>query len=234
MITIRKAEARGHANHGWLDTHHTFSFASYYDPKQMGFRSLRVINDDRVAPGMGFGAHAHRDMEILTYVLEGSLAHKDSTGNQEQLRPNEVQRMSAGSGIIHSEFNGSKQEPVHFLQIWIEPKTLGIPPSYEQFGFAPEEKLNKFRLLASSKEQKGAATIEQDASVSVAQLEKGKSVSYALDASRYAWIHVAQGLVEFNGQLLQEGDGAAVEKETLLLFTGKSDDKNEILIFDLA
>lgn len=167
MLTVRKSKERGHADHGWLDSHHSFSFASYYDPDHMGYRALRVINEDRVAEGRGFGAHAHRDMEILSYVLKGKLAHKDSMGHVELLGPNEIQKMSAGSGVVHSEFNGSETEPVHFLQIWIEPKSRGTTPSYEQIKFAAEEKLDRFRVLASAKPAEGSATINQDANVSV-------------------------------------------------------------------
>ena len=163
MLTVRKSNERGHADHGWLDSHHTFSFANYYDPKQMGYRSLRVINEDRVAEGRGFGAHPHRDMEILSYVLKGKLAHKDSMGHVEVLGPNEIQKMSAGTGVTHSEYNGSEDEPVHFLQIWIEPKSRGTAPNYEQLKFEAAEKLNRFKLLASPEKVAGAATINQDA-----------------------------------------------------------------------
>jgi quercetin 2,3-dioxygenase len=234
MITIRKSEERGHANHGWLDSHHTFSFANYYDPKHMGFRSLRVLNDDRVAPGRGFGAHAHRDMEILTYVLDGKLAHKDSTGNQEELGPNEIQRMSAGSGIIHSEFNASSQEPVHFLQIWIEPRSLGGKPGYEQLGFSPEEKKNKFKLLASSEKKAGAAQIDQDAEVYVTELTEGTEIKYQLNQGRHAWVHLIQGDVQLNGTPLKTGDAVAVTDESVLSLKGQGQQKNEVLIFDLA
>ena len=184
MIEVRKSAERGHANHGWLDSHHSFSFADYYVPKFMGFRSLRVINEDRVAPGMGFGTHGHRDMEILSYVLRGKLAHKDSMGHEELLGPNEIQRMSAGSGIRHSEYNGSTTEPAHFLQIWIEPKTKGDKPSYEQIAFAAEEKQGKFRMLASPEGGTGVATINQDARVYVAELKPGEDLAYPLDAKR--------------------------------------------------
>lgn len=234
MITIRKSEERGHANHGWLDTHHTFSFARYYDPEHMGFRSLRVINDDRVAPGMGFGSHPHRDMEILTYVIEGSLAHKDSTGNQEELGPNEIQRMSAGTGIVHSEFNGSEKNPVHFLQIWIEPRSLGGKPSYEQLSFSPEEKLDKLKLLAAPEQESGAAQINQDARVYLTELTEGKKLDYALATERYAWVHVVQGEITVNGIALKTGDGIAVSEESNLSFVGKGKAKNEVLLFDLA
>lgn len=234
MITIRKSEERGHANHGWLDTHHTFSFASYYDPERMGFRSLRVLNDDRVAPGRGFGSHPHRDMEILTYVIDGRLAHKDSTGNQEELGPNEIQRMSAGSGIVHSEFNGSQKEPVHFLQIWIEPRSTNSKPSYEQLRFAPEEKLNKLKLLAAPEQEPGAALIDQDVKVYVAELTQGTKLGYSLSKTRYAWIHVVQGEVELNGVSLTTGDAVAVNDESALSLQGKGQEKNEVMIFDLA
>src|SRR5579871_630937 len=179
MIQVRKSSERGHANHGWLDTYHTFSFADYYDPRFMGFRRLRVINEDRVAPGVGFGMHGHRDMEILTYVIEGSLAHKDSMGHQEVLGPNEIQRMSAGTGVRHSEFNPSGTGPLHLFQIWIEPATLGTPSSYEQLRFNPEEKKNRLKLLAGPNVAPGAARINQDARVFVAELENGSEIPYS-------------------------------------------------------
>ena len=207
MIQIRKSQDRGHAQHGWLDSYHTFSFADYYDPKHMGFRSLRVINEDRVSPGRGFGAHGHRDMEILSYVLDGSLAHKDSMNHQEVLGPNEIQRMSAGTGVTHSEFNASKTEPVHFLQIWIEPATTGTPSSYEQIRFAPEEKKGKLKLLAGPKGGNGAAVINQDAQVFVAELAKGDEVAHKLGLQRHAWLQVIRGTVAVNGATLQTGDG---------------------------
>jgi len=234
MFTIRRSEERGHADHGWLDSHHTFSFANYYDPKHMGFRSLRVINDDRVAPGRGFGAHPHRDMEILSYVVDGRLAHKDSMGHKEEIGPNEIQHMSAGSGTVHSEFNGSATEPVHFLQIWIEPRTTGTPPRYEQLGFAAEEKQNKLKLLASPEREPGAAQINQDARVWVTELTEGAQVDYALDTNRHAWVHVIEGKVELNGHVLSTGDAAAVSKEAKLKLLGLGGEKNEVMIFDLA
>ncbi len=234
MFTIRKSQDRGHANHGWLDSHHTFSFANYYDPKHMGFRALRVLNDDRVAPGRGFGAHPHRDMEILSYVVDGQLAHKDSLGHQEELGPNEIQHMSAGTGTVHSEFNPSTKEPVHFLQIWIEPRTTGTAPRYEQLGFAPEEKLNKLKLLAAPERHAGAAHINQDASVYVTELTEGATVEYPLDRSRHAWVHVIQGNVELNGTTLTSGDAVAVSDESGLELTGLGREKNEVLVFDLA
>lgn len=193
MLTIRRSEDRGHAAHGWLDSYHTFSFANYYDPKHMGFRSLRVINEDRVAAGRGFGAHQHRDMEILSYVLEGKLAHKDSMGHQEELGPNEVQRMSAGTGVTHSEFNPSQKEPVHFLQIWIEPATTGTKPSYEQFAFDPAKKKGRLKQLAGPKGGDGVATINADAKLFVSDLSEGETVTYPLGAKRYAWLHVVRG-----------------------------------------
>lgn len=233
MKKLRRSEERGHANHGWLDSYHTFSFANYHDPAQMGYRSLRVINDDRVAPGRGFGAHAHRDMEILTYVLEGHLAHKDSMGHTEVLGPNEIQKMSAGSGVVHSEFNGSQTEPVHFLQIWIEPATTGTAPGYEQYAFKGEEKLNKFRLLASNAKVEGVAQLNQDASVSVAEITGGNSVAYALADRRHAWVHVIDGEVTVNGERLGSGDAIAVEGEPELAIAANGD-RAEVLVFDLA
>jgi len=234
MISIRKSEERGHADHGWLNSYHTFSFANYFDPKNMGFRSLRVINEDRVAPGQGFGAHGHRDMEILSYVLEGSLAHQDSMGHKEVLGPNEIQRMSAGRGVMHSEFNASKTEPVHFLQIWIEPATTGTPSSYEQIAFRPEEKKGKLKLLASPKASNGASQINQDAKVFVSELGKGDSISYDLGNQRYAWVHVIRGAVAVNGKTLQGGDAAAVSDEAVLKVAGESAEPSEVLLFDLA
>jgi redox-sensitive bicupin YhaK (pirin superfamily) len=234
MIQVRRSEERGHANHGWLNTYHTFSFAGYFDPKFMGFRSLRVINEDRVAPGAGFGMHGHRDMEILTYVLEGSLAHKDSMGHQQALGPNEIQRMSAGTGVMHSEFNPSSNEKVHFFQIWIEPATAGTKPSYEQIRFDPTEKHNKLKHLAGPAAGNGATQINQDAHLYVTELEKGISIPYLLDPKRAAWVHVVRGEVAVNGVELQTGDAAAVNGEDQLMLTGGNAASSEILLFDLA
>jgi hypothetical protein len=234
MIKVRKSEERGHANHGWLDSHHSFSFANYYDPAHMGFRSLRVINEDRVAPGQGFGAHGHQDMEILTYVLEGSLAHKDSLGHHEVLGPNEIQRMSAGSGIVHSEFNASRTDPVHFLQIWLQPATTGTPTSYEQIRFEPEEKKGKLKQLAGPQGGNGIARINQDAQVFVAELAKGDGVAYKLGTQRHAWLHAIRGSVTVNGTTLHTGDAAAVSKEDEVKVTGADSGTSEILLFDLA
>lgn len=234
MLTIRKSNERGHANHGWLDSYHTFSFANYYDPAHMGYQSLRVINEDRIAEGRGFGAHPHRDMEILTYVLSGKLAHKDSMGHVEVLGPNEIQKMSAGTGVVHSEFNGSDSEPVHLFQIWIEPKSAGTTPAYEQLKFEPAEKLDRFRLLASPKPVTGAATINQDANVSVAELTPGKSLAYELGSDRHAWLHVIRGEVTVNGQTLSAGDAVAADDEQQLNLTAKGAANSEVLLFDLA
>ncbi len=234
MITIRPANERGHANHGWLDTYHTFSFANYYDPKHMHFRSLRVINDDRVAPGYGFGTHPHNDMEIVTYVLEGALAHKDSMGTGSTIVPGEVQRMSAGTGVLHSEKNDSKSEEVHLLQIWIFPEKENIEPSYEQKFFADDEKLNRFRLVASRDGRDGSVQIHQDASIHAALLEEGKTATYEVEKGRYAWLHVATGSVTHNGKTLNAGDGAAITDEQKLELTGASTKRAEVLLFDLA
>ncbi|MBS1875626.1 MAG: pirin family protein [Acidobacteria bacterium] len=231
MITVRRSNERGHANHGWLDTHHTFSFADYYDPRHMGFRSLRVINEDRVAPGKGFGTHGHRDMEILSYVLEGKLAHRDSMGHVELLGPNEIQRMSAGSGVRHSEFNGGNGEPVHFLQIWIEPATPGGPSSYEQIRFDPADKRGKWKLLAGPDGGKDAATINQDASVSVAELGPGEAISYELSPGRHAWLHVIRGSVTANGVQLGAGDAISASGESRIDVTAA--EPGEVLLFDL-
>ncbi len=234
MIQIRKSEDRGHADHGWLDSYHTFSFANYHDPKHMGFRSLRVINEDRVAPGRGFGSHGHRDMEILSYVVEGSLAHKDNMGHEEVLGPNEIQRMSAGTGVMHSEFNPSGTDPVHFFQIWLEPATTGTPSSYEQIRFDPQEKQGKLKLLAGPRGSDGVARINQDAQVFVAELAKGTEIAYPLGSQRHAWMHVVRGTVTLNGTALSSGDAAAVEDEEKLVLAGTNAEPSEILLFDLA
>jgi quercetin 2,3-dioxygenase len=234
MITIRRSEDRGHVDNGWLKSYHTFSFASYNDPKHVGFRSLRVINDDRVAPARGFGAHAHRDMEILSYVLEGKLAHKDSMGHVEILGPNEIQKMSAGNGVIHSEFNGSDTEPVHFLQIWIEPDRKGKVPAYQQIRFAPEEKRNRLKVLAAPTAMEGAVQIQQDATMSVAELSPGSSVRHTLAPGRAAWVHVVSGEIILNGQVLHEGDAAAVQDESSLEVVNFEAGTSELLLFDLA
>ncbi|MGO4209385.1 pirin family protein [Terriglobus sp. 2YAB30_2] len=234
MITVRKSKERGHANHGWLDSYHTFSFANYYDAHHMGFGPLRVINEDVVAPGRGFGSHPHRDMEILTYVISGKLAHKDSMGHTEELGPNEIQRMSAGSGVVHSEFNGSNAEPVHLFQVWIEPRTRGEKPSYEQLAFDPAEKKNRFRVLASSTPVAGAATINQDAAVAVAELEPGKELDYELAEGRSAWVHVVKGDVQVNGTSLQAGDAAALRQESKIHLQSGSTGNSEVLVFELV
>jgi redox-sensitive bicupin YhaK (pirin superfamily) len=230
MMTIRKSEDRGHANHGWLDTWHTFSFANYYDPKFMGYRSLRVINDDKVAPGMGFGMHPHRDMEIITYVLSGALQHKDSMGNGSIIRPGDFQYMAAGTGVTHSEFNPSDKEGVHLLQIWIEPDKKGLEPRYAEKlanAFTP----GKFHLVASKTGRDGSLKINQDADLNLARLSSGSTVTYSLRAGRHAWVHVAEGEITLNGQSLKTGDAAALNEETSLTVTGKSD--AQVLLFDL-
>lgn len=233
MIKVRKSEERGHANHGWLDTYHTFSFADFYDRKFMGFRSLRVINEDRVAPGAGFGKHGHQDMEILTYVLEGALAHKDSMGHEQVLGPNEIQRMSAGTGVMHSEYNGSKKEPVHFFQIWIQPAKNGIEPSYEQIRFDPSEKQNKLKRLADPAGGNGAARINQDAHVFVAELSRGATIPYDLAGERAAWVHAVRGELTVNGVQLKPGDSVSVSGENVVM-TGTGSESNELLLFDLG
>jgi redox-sensitive bicupin YhaK (pirin superfamily) len=232
MITVRKSNDRGVGRHGWLTTRHTFSFANYYDPKQMGFRSLRVINEDEVIAGQGFGAHRHENMEIVSIVMSGALAHRDSTGGEGVLRRGEVQRMSAGSGVVHSEFNGSADEPVHFFQIWILPERDGITPGYEQKLFPDEERRGRLRLLVSPGAEDGALKIHQDARIFSAMLEDGETVSHELAAGRGAWIQVARGSVEVNGQMLSAGDGAAIEDEERIEIRGVGDE-SEILLFDL-
>ncbi|MCC2668483.1 MAG: redox-sensitive bicupin YhaK, pirin superfamily [Armatimonadetes bacterium] len=232
MITIRPAGERGHADHGWLNTYHTFSFASYHDPSHMGFRALRVINEDWVRAGAGFGTHPHRDMEIITYVLEGALEHRDSMGNTSVIRPGEVQRMSAGSGVTHSEYNQSPSEDVHLMQIWLLPGEKGIKPSYEQQLFPAEEKRGRLRLVASPEGRDNSVTIHQDAELYVTLLEPGETVSHALRPERHAWVQVARGAVTLNGMSLQAGDGAAVSAEERLEITGA--ESAEVLVFDLA
>ena len=233
MITVRPAQARGNANFGWLNSKHTFSFGNYYDPNHMGFASLRVINEDKVQPGQGFGTHSHRDMEIISYVLKGELEHKDSIGNGSVIRPGDVQRMSAGTGIAHSEFNASANDPVHFLQIWIMPDRAGIKPSYEQKHFSLAEKQGKLRLVASRDGRDNSVTIHQDANLYVATLNNGDRVNYNTRDNRSVWIQVARGSVEINGNSLQAGDGAAIIQETDLAIAATSNE-TEILLFDLA
>ena len=232
MITVRKSEARGHANHGWLDSYHTFSFASYYDPNYMNFRSLRVINEDVVSPGKGFGTHGHSDMEIITYVLEGALEHKDSLGTGAVIKPGEVQRMTAGTGIQHSEFNHSQTDPVHLLQIWLLPDTKGLSPSYEQRDFSLAQRRGKLRLVAARDARDGAVKVHQDVDLYAAVLDKGSRVSHALGPNRHAWVQVARGSVLLNGLTLENGDAAAVSDEAEVVIEAAED--AEFLLFDLA
>jgi redox-sensitive bicupin YhaK (pirin superfamily) len=232
MIEIRNAKERGHADHGWLDSHHSFSFADYYDPRFMGFRQLRVINEDRVQPGKGFGTHPHRDMEIISYVLDGALAHKDSMGNGSTIRPGEVQRMSAGTGVTHSEFNHSPDGVVHFLQIWIVPEKEGLPPSYEQRTFPESERQDRLRLVAARDGREGAVTIHQDVDVYAALLRPKVSVVHSLRPGRHGWIQVARGAISVNGNRLVAGDGAAVSNEASLNI--EAIEPSEVLLFDLA
>jgi quercetin 2,3-dioxygenase len=232
VLTLRKAADRGHADHGWLDSRHTFSFADYHDSAQMGFRALRVINDDRVAPGQGFGSHSHRDMEILSYVLEGALAHKDSMGADGVLRPGDVQRMSAGTGVVHSEFNGSKTDPVHFLQIWLKPDSKGIPPGYEQKTFPAADKRGRLRLVASPDGSTGSLRIHADARVYAGVFDAGQKADLTLGDGRHAWVQVAEGRVRVNGQETAAGDGVAMSDERHLKIEGI--DHAEVLVFDLA
>ncbi len=234
MITIRKASERGHFDHGWLDTRHTFSFADYHDPAHMGFRALRVVNEDRVRPGEGFPTHGHRDMEILSYVLSGALAHRDSTGGQGVLRPGEVQRMSAGTGVRHSEFNGSRDAPVHFLQIWILPDRDGAAPSYEQRAFPEGERRGRLRLVASPDGAEGSLRIGTDARVHATLLGDGERVRHALAPGRHGWVQVARGALSVNGVALEAGDGAAVSDEAELVLAGRGAELAEALLFDLA
>ena len=232
MVEIRRAGARGHANHGWLDTYHSFSFADYHDPEQMGWSALRVINEDFVAPGTGFGMHGHRDMEIITYLLDGALEHKDSMGNGTVIRPGEVQRMSAGRGVLHSEFNPSPDEGVHLLQIWIVPDVRGIAPSYEQKLFAPEEKRGRLRLVASGDGRDGSLSIRQDADVHAAVLAPGERVEHAPAPGRHAYLHVVRGAATVNGTALGAGDGIKLRDEPRIEIAG-GDVEAEVLLFDL-
>ena len=232
MIQVRPAAARGRTEWGWLDSRHTFSFGEYHDPSQLGFRSLRVINDDRVEPGAGFGTHGHRDMEILSYVLEGALAHKDSSGGGGVIRPGEIQFMRAGTGVTHSEYNGSKTEPVHFLQIWIVPETRGLKPAYGQRAFDRDQARRGFVLLAARDGREGSLQVQQDVDLWVTLLEDGDRRTLALRPGRHGWVHVARGKAAVNGTALGEGDGAAVSGEDAIALTSQG--PSEVLVFDLA
>jgi redox-sensitive bicupin YhaK (pirin superfamily) len=232
MITLRPAGARGHADHGWLDSRHTFSFASYYDPQHMGFRGLRVINEDRVQPGRGFGTHPHRDMEILSYVLAGALEHRDSMGTGSVIRPGDVQRMSAGTGVTHSEFNASRTEPVHFLQIWLLPERPGIAPGYEQRAFDRADRDGKLRLVAARDGRDGSLTIHADVSVYAGEFAAGQRAELSLAPGRHAWVHIARGHLRVNGLDLAAGDGLALSEEPAVRIDGT--DRGELLVFDLA
>ena len=231
MLTIRKADDRGHANHGWLDSHHTFSFAGYRDPAHMGFRSLRVINEDRVQPSQGFGTHGNESMEIISYVVDGAMEHKDSMGTGSVLQPGDVQRMSAGRGVTHSEFNHSPTEPLRFLQIWVLPESEGIDPSYEERHFAETEKRSRLRLIVSPDGEEGSLRIHQDVRVYASILAKSESVEHEMSSGRHAWVQVVQGSLSLNGDELHEGDGAAVSDLAQLSFEGV--EEAEFLIFDL-
>jgi redox-sensitive bicupin YhaK (pirin superfamily) len=232
MIKVRPAGERGKSKTDWLDSNHTFSFNRYYDPHYTGFRKLLVINEDFVAPGQGFGTHSHNDMEILSYVVEGALEHRDSAGGSGVIRPNELQRMSAGTGVSHSEFNSSKTEPVHFLQIWIEPEQNGLKPGYEQRSFSEGDRQNRLRLIASRDGSDGSVTIHQDVKVYDALLTAGESILHQLDGDRLAWIQVVKGTITVNDTPLGTGDGAAISKETYLNL--KASEDAEVLLFDLA
>jgi quercetin 2,3-dioxygenase len=232
MITVRRSNERGHFDHGWLNTYHTFSFDQYYDPRHMGFRNLRVINEDFVAAGRGFPKHGHRDMEIITYILEGALKHEDSIGNGSVIRPGDVQRMTAGTGVRHSEQNASDQERVHLLQIWILPHTVGLEPGYEQKAFSEDERRGQLRLIASEDGRDGSVLVHQDVSLLASVLSAGEEVEHAMDQARYAWIQVARGSVEVNGEKADHGDGVIVAGESSLRIRAQQD--AEVLLFDLA
>jgi hypothetical protein len=230
MMTIRKSEERGHANHGWLDSYHSFSFANYYDPRHMSFRSLRVINDDTVLGGGGFDTHPHRDMEIISYVLSGALEHRDSMGHSAVMKAGDVQRISAGSGILHSEFNHSPIEPVHFLQIWIVPDQKGLKPGYAEKSFAKLSS-GRLELIASKGGRADSVSINQDADVYLGKLKPGETVTHNLGPNRHAWVQVAEGELSLNGQTLKTGDGAAVSAENALTLSAK--DQSQVILFDL-
>ena len=232
MIKVRRANDRGYADHGWLKSHHTFSFANYYDPEHMGFRSLRVMNEDRVAAGRGFGTHSHDNMEIVSYVLDGELEHKDSMGNGEILRPGEFQRISAGTGITHSEFNPSKSKPTHFYQIWMTPDRNGVEPSYDQKTFAESDRQNRWQLVASPDGHDDSLRIHQDARVFLANLEEGHELTYHLAEGRHAWLQVLRGDAELHGKRLATGDAVAVSDESDLRLT--TEGTAELMLFDLA
>ena len=232
MFRLRPAQDRGHFDHGWLDTYHTFSFGDYFDPEQMGFRSLRVINEDRVQPGQGFGMHGHRDMEIVTYVLSGALQHRDSLGNGSVLRPGELQRMTAGSGIRHSEFNPSEHEPVHLYQIWLLPERKGLPPSYGQRPFPAAGRRGQWQLTVSPDGRDGSLVIRQDAEIYLAELTSGERLEFPLPSGRHAWLQALRGEVQVNGQSLQAGDGAAIGEESSL--SVRADRDAEVMLFNLA
>ena len=232
MITIRRSSERGHFDHGWLNTYHTFSFDQYYDPRYMGFRNLRVINEDFVAAGRGFPKHGHRDMEIITYILEGALKHEDSMGNGSVIRPGDVQRMTAGTGVRHSEQNASDSERVHLLQIWILPNTVGLEPGYEQKAFSEDERRGQLRLIASEDGREGTVQVHQDVSLFASILPAGGEVEHAMDQQRYAWLQVARGAVEVNGERADQGDGAVAIGESSLRIRAAED--AEVLLFDLA
>ena len=239
MISIRRSNERGHADHGWLESFHTFSFADYRDPAHMGFGNLRVINEDRVAPGEGFGTHSHRDMEIVSYVLEGELAHRDSMGNGDVgavnsgvIRPGDVQRMSAGTGVRHSEFNHASDQTTHFLQVWILPDKSGIPPSYEQKHFGTDSKRGQLRLVAARDGRDGAVALHADASIRAGLFDRGESATLTIDAGRLAYVQVVRGQIEVNGQLLAQGDAAGFQDETIVSL--KNGEDAEVLVFDLA
>jgi len=232
MKQVRRAAERGHAEHGWLDSWHTFSFADYYDPAHMGFRALRVINEDRVAPGKGFGTHGHRDMEIVSYVLGGALEHKDSIGTGSVIRPGDVQRMTAGAGVSHSEYNASKTDPVHFLQIWILPESRSLTPSYEQTSFGAEQKQGRLRLVASREGRDGSVTVHQDVAIYAGIFGPGESATLALAKGRHAWVHVATGEVRVGDLALKAGDALAISDEESVEVAGTS--TGEVLVFDLA
>jgi redox-sensitive bicupin YhaK (pirin superfamily) len=233
MITLRKAMDRGGANHGWLDTKHTFSFADYYDPRHEGFRALRVINEDRVTPGMGFGTHGHRDMEIISYVLEGGLAHRDSLGNEGVIQPGAVQRMSAGTGVRHSEFNGSREAGLHFLQIWIIPERAGLTPSYEEKKFSAADKQGRLRLIASPDAAEGSVRLNADVRLYATLLGEGERATLPLAPGRHAWVHVAKGGVRLGAHALAAGDGVALSGEAAVSLEGV-EGGGEVLVFDLA